>query len=184
MNNRSIATKAFKQSPSLEMSTWYKGILSTQLAGAEETGGDFDFVVSNMRKGTEPPAHVHARENEFMYVLAGKLSVYVENDTFEIEAGGCMFLPKGRPHAFIIQSSEIQMLVLITPGGFMNAINGLAMPARKMEIPADDELTYATSNLEDTMKVFDKYGVHILSPEEIARQMPTFGNLVETRRQP
>jgi hypothetical protein len=53
-----------------------------------------------------------------------------------------------------------------------------------MEIPADDELTYATSILEDTMKVFDRYGVHLLSTEEIARQMPTFGNLVETRRQP
>jgi hypothetical protein len=66
----------------------------------------------------------------------------------------------------------------------MNAINGMAMPARKMEIPADDELTYATSNLEDTKKVFDKYGVHLLSSEEITQQMPTFGNLVETRRLP
>jgi hypothetical protein len=53
-----------------------------------------------------------------------------------------------------------------------------------MEIPADNELTYATSNLEDTMKVFDKFGVHLLSSEEIAQQMPTFGKLVETRRQP
>lgn len=42
MNNRLIATKAFKRSPSSEISTWYKGVLSTQLAGAEETGGDFE----------------------------------------------------------------------------------------------------------------------------------------------
>jgi quercetin dioxygenase-like cupin family protein len=184
MNNRSIAPKAFNRSPSLEISTWYKGILCTQLAGAEETGGDFDFILSNMRKGTEPPAHAHARENEFMYVLTGNLTVYVENNTFEVEAGGCIFLPKGRPHAFVIQSSEVQMLVLITPGGFMNAINQMAMPARKMEIPPDDELTYSTSNLEDTMRVFDKHGVHLLTSEEMAHHMPTFGKLVETRRQP
>jgi mannose-6-phosphate isomerase-like protein (cupin superfamily) len=182
MNNRSIAPKAFQRSPSVEASTWYKGILCTQLASAEETAGDFDFVLSNMRKGTEPPAHVHARENEFMYILAGKLRVFVEDDTFEIDAGQCVFLPKGRPHAFVIQSPEIRMLVLITPGGFMSAINGMATPAREMEIPADDELTYLTSDLEGTIKVFDKYGVHLLSPEEIAQQMPTFGRLLETWR--
>jgi hypothetical protein len=66
---------------------------------------------------------------------------------------------------------------LITPGGFVNSINGMATPAREMEIPADDELTYSTSNLEATGKVFDKYGVHLLSPEEIAQQMPRFGSL-------
>jgi mannose-6-phosphate isomerase-like protein (cupin superfamily) len=184
MNDRSKAPKPFTRSPSVEISTWYKGILCTQLASAEETGGDFDFILSNMRKGTEPPPHVHARENEFMYVLTGNLTVYIEDDMFDVAAGGCIFLPKARPHAFVIKSPKIQMLVMITPGGFMNAINQMAMPARRMEIPPDDEPTYSTSNLEDTVGVFDKHGVHFLTPEEMAQHMPRFGNLVESRRQP
>jgi hypothetical protein len=43
-----------------------------------------------------------------------------------------------------------------------------------MEIPADDALTYATSNLEETMRIFEQYGVHLLTQEEIAHQMPEF----------
>jgi hypothetical protein len=55
---------------------------------------------------------------------------------------------------------------------------------RGIAFPPDDELTYSTSNLEDTIRVFDKHGVHLLTLEEIAQHMPTFGKLVETRRQP
>jgi len=174
MNKQLPTPKAFKRSPSLEISTWYKGILSTQLAGETDTGGAFDLVLSKMRKGTEPPPHVHSREHEFFYILAGELKVYVEGEIFLVEAGDCMFFPKGKPHAFIIQSLEIHMLALITPGGFMDAIKDMAAPAEKMEIPADDAVTYATANLEGTMRIFEQYGVHLLTPEEIAHQMPEF----------
>jgi hypothetical protein len=43
-----------------------------------------------------------------------------------------------------------------------------------MELPADDALTYSTADLTETMKIFEKYGVHLLSPEEVAQQMPQF----------
>jgi mannose-6-phosphate isomerase-like protein (cupin superfamily) len=174
MNKQLPTPKAFKRSSSLEISTWYKGILTTQLAGEAGTGGAFDLVVSKMRKGTEPPPHVHSREHELYYIFAGELKVYAEGEIFQVGAGDCMFLPKGHPHAFLIQSPEIHMLVLITPGGLMDAINGMAAPAEKMEIPADDALTYATSNLEETMRIFEQYGVHLLTREEIAHQMPEF----------
>jgi quercetin dioxygenase-like cupin family protein len=174
MNKELSTPKAFKRAPSVEISTWYKGILSTHLAGEEDTGGAFDLVLSNMRKGTEPPPHVHAREHEFYYVLAGKLDVYAEDQVFQVEAGESMFLPKGKPHAFIIQSPEIRMLCLITPGGFMNAIKDLAAPAEKLELPPDDALTYSTANLEQTMGIFEKYGVRLLAQEEVAREMPAF----------
>jgi quercetin dioxygenase-like cupin family protein len=174
MNKELPALKAFKRGPSVEISTWYKGILSTQLAGEDDTGGAFDLVLSKMRKGAEPPPHVHARENEFFYVLAGKLDVYVESEVFQVEAGECMFLPRGIPHAFIIESPEICMLVLITPGGFMNAVKEMAAPAKELEVPSDDALTYSTVNLEGTMRIFERYGVRLLGQEEIAHKMPAF----------
>jgi quercetin dioxygenase-like cupin family protein len=174
MNKQLPTLKAFKRAPSVEISTWYKGILCTQLAGEGDTDGAFDLVLSNMRKGTEPPPHVHAREHEFYYVLAGKLDVYAEGNVFQVEAGECMFLPKGKPHAFIIQSPEIHMLCLITPGGFMNAINEMAARAERLEIPSDDALTYSTTNLEETMRIFERHGVRLLGQEEIAHEMPAF----------
>jgi hypothetical protein len=41
MNKQLPTPKAFRRSPSLEISTWYKGILTTQLAGEADTGGAF-----------------------------------------------------------------------------------------------------------------------------------------------
>ena len=56
-----------------------------------------------MRSGTEPPPHVHTREHELIYVLDGKLDVYVGSDVFQVGPGECAFLPLGRPHAWIIR---------------------------------------------------------------------------------
>jgi hypothetical protein len=46
-------------------------------------------------------------------------------------------------------------------------------PARTMEIPSDME-TYATADLTATMAVFIKYGVRMMSPDEIAEQLPAY----------
>jgi hypothetical protein len=56
--------KAFKRAPSIETSLWYKDILITNLITDRDTGGAFEFVVTKMRRGTEPPPHVHEREHE------------------------------------------------------------------------------------------------------------------------
>jgi quercetin dioxygenase-like cupin family protein len=173
MSSEIISLTPFKHAPSIKISTWYKGILSTLLATDDDTGGAFDLVLSNMRSGTEPPPHVHTREHEFMYVLDGQLDVYVGNNVFQLGPGECVFLPLGRPHAFIIKSPEIRMLVLITPGGFVKYFESMAVPAEKMEIPSDS-VTYATVDLEETIKIFLKHGIRFLSPEEIADEMPAF----------
>jgi mannose-6-phosphate isomerase-like protein (cupin superfamily) len=174
MSKQLPTLKAFKNAPSVEIAKWYKGVLIAQLAGEEDTGGDFDLVLSNMRKGTEPPPHVHANENELFYILDGRLDAYAGREVFHVEAGECMFLPKGKPHAFLIQSPEIRILAFITPGGFMNALKDMASPAEKLEIPSNDALTYSTSNLEETIRIFEKYSVRFLSQEEIAQEMPAF----------
>jgi mannose-6-phosphate isomerase-like protein (cupin superfamily) len=173
MNNEPTLLLPFKHAPSIDISTWYKGILSTQLATDENTGGAFDLVLGNMKSGTEPPPHVHTREHELFYVLEGTLDVYVDDEVFQLGSGECAFLPLGRPHAFIIRSPEIRMLTLITPGGFMRVVAPMATPAVKMEIPSD-AVTYATADLQETIKIFMKHGVCFLSPAEIAHKMPAF----------
>lgn len=165
--------QAYKRSPALANSTWYKGILVSQLAGGADTGGAFDLVESKMRKGTEPPPHVHAREDELFYILAGEIKVFVDGKVFAVSASECVFLPRQTPHAYLIESAEVHVLALMTPGGFLDAINKMNAPARMMEIPSDSE-TYSTADLTETMGVFSTYGVQLLSPGEIAQQMPDY----------
>src|SRR5215469_6258457 len=37
--------KAYKRSPALTNSTWYKGMLHSQMAGTADNNGAFDFVI-------------------------------------------------------------------------------------------------------------------------------------------
>jgi quercetin dioxygenase-like cupin family protein len=165
--------QAYKRSPELANSSWYKGILVSQLAGRADTEGAFDLVEAKMLKGTEPPPHVHAREDELFYILSGEFKVFVGGQVLMVSAGECVFLPRQEPHAYLIQSDEAHVLALMTPGGFLDTIGKMNSPARTMEIPADSE-TYATADLTATMSVFTKYGVEMLSPDEVARQMPEY----------
>jgi quercetin dioxygenase-like cupin family protein len=164
---------AYKRAPALENSTWYKGLLISQLAGNSDTDGAFDLVESKMKKGTEPPPHIHDREDEFFYILAGEIKVFADGQVFTVATGESVFLPKKIPHAYLIQSEECHVLALMTPGGFLNAINKMNAPARTMEIPSDME-TYATADLTATMAVFIKYGVRMMSPDEIAEELPAY----------
>ena len=40
--------RAYKRSPALTNSTWYKGMLHSQMAGTADNNGAFDFVISRM----------------------------------------------------------------------------------------------------------------------------------------
>lgn len=167
--------KAYKRSPGLSNSTWYKGILISHMAGSSDTEGAFDFVISKMRAGTEPPPHVHSREHEFMYLLSGMMRFYAEGQVFTVTAGECMFLPRGIPHAFLIESKEIDIISLISPAGFFDAVNKMSMPAKHMGLPADAEtLTYLTADLTQTIDLLEQGGVRLLTPDEIRSHMPQY----------
>lgn len=166
---------AYKRSPGLDNSTWYMGNLISQMAGPADNGRAFDLIIFKMRRGNEPPPHVHSREDEFFYVLAGEMKVYVERRTFAVRAGECMFLPRGKPHAFLVTSEELQNLALISPGGFLDAVNKMNAPAERMEVPTDfDTITYANADVTDIIKVFEQYGVRFLSADEIRAEMPEY----------
>src|SRR6516225_2024441 len=109
--------RAYKRSPALTNSTWYKGILVSQMAGTADNNGAFDLVINKMRRGTEPPPHVHSRDDEFFYVLSGEIRAYVDGEVSVVTAGECMFLPRRRPHAFLIASEEAHLILLVVPDG-------------------------------------------------------------------
>ncbi len=66
----------------VESSVWYLGCLFTVLADARETGGRFGLVESLSPKGTEPPRHVHSREDEAFYLLEGEITFYIGEESY------------------------------------------------------------------------------------------------------
>jgi len=165
--------KAFQRAPSLGLSQWYNGILTTDLVETKDSNGEFCLVEGVLAPGTEPPPHVHTREDELFYVLEGEFDVYVADEAFKVEAGQCVFLPKFEPHAFLIRSPRLRVLVLFTPAGLEEAFRSASTPAQRLELPTG-AVTYSTSDLEQTAQRFREHGVRFLAPDEVADQLPLY----------
>ena len=71
-----------------------------------------------MSPGDEPPLHIHKNEDEWFYVLEGKVIFHVGGENLYGETGGFVSFPRGIPHTFSIESPSARFLVLNTPGGF------------------------------------------------------------------
>src|SRR5262245_61619987 len=125
ISNTSSPLKAFKRAPSLELSKCENGNLTTNLAEKRDTKGAFLLMEATLAPGTEPPPHVHSREDELFYVLEGEFDVYVAEEAFKVKMGECVFLPKFKPHAFIIRSPRLRVLALFTPAGLEEAFRGM-----------------------------------------------------------
>jgi hypothetical protein len=66
-------------------------------------------------------------------------------------------------------------MLLVVPGGFLDAINKMNAPAERMELPTDaDTVTYADADLTETIKVFGQHGIRFLTAEEIRTEMPQY----------
>jgi quercetin dioxygenase-like cupin family protein len=135
VNNTSSALQAFKRAPSLGLSQWENGNLTTNLAEKKDTNGAFFLVEAMLAPGTEPPPHVHTREDELFYVIEGEFDVYVGKEAFKVETGECVFLPRFKPHAFVIRSPRLHVLALFTPAGLEDAFRGMSTPAQRLQLP-------------------------------------------------
>jgi len=173
MNNSSPRLKAFKRAASLGVSQWQHGNLTTNLAETKDTNGAFLLVEAMLAPGTEPPPHVHMREDELFYVLEGEFDVYVGKDAFKVKAGECVFMPRFKPHAFVIRSPRLRVLALFTPAGLEDAFRGMSSPAQSLNLPTA-AATYSTGDLKEVAQRLSEYGARFLTPDEVTDQLPLY----------
>lgn len=90
---------------------------SRVLMTGEETGGRFALVQMIVRREHEPPSHLHAREDEVLYVVEGSIVVSVDGERTAHTAGEAVFLPRGQEHGYLLRTDEARLLVLAVPAG-------------------------------------------------------------------
>src|SRR5262249_53451516 len=138
-----------------------------------DTNGAFFLVEATLAPGTEAPPHVHSREDELFYVLEGEFDVYVGEEAFNVKMGECIFLPRFKPHAFVIRSPRLRVLTLFTPGGLEEAFRSMGAPAQNLELPSG-ALTYSSADFNQTVQRFSEHGVQILAPDNVAEKLPLY----------
>lgn len=87
------------------------------LATGEQTDGAFLVGEARMEPGGLTPAkHVHAHEDENLYVVEGVLTIEIGDERFEARSGDFVTLPRGVPHSFGNLSDElVRGIAVIAP---------------------------------------------------------------------
>jgi quercetin dioxygenase-like cupin family protein len=81
-----------------------------------ETGGALSMFESTTGPGAGPPMHVHANEDEVLYVVEGTIRFKLGDEIRETPAGGFAFIPRGLHHAWQNAGSEpARVMFFFTP---------------------------------------------------------------------
>ena len=90
------------------------------MAWAAETGGGFSLVEHPMApRALAAPLHRHTHEDEYSYVLEGRMGADLGGEVVYAEPGDLVFKPRGQWHAFWNAGDEpCRILEIISPGGF------------------------------------------------------------------
>lgn len=98
---------------------WFLGTLMTVKAGREQTRGGFTLIEQLSPPNFAAPSHVHDSEEEAFYVLDGQLEVTCGEQTWTVEEGGFVLLPRRIPHAFsVVGNRGARLLQITSPAGF------------------------------------------------------------------
>jgi mannose-6-phosphate isomerase-like protein (cupin superfamily) len=95
------------------------GIVMKRLLSGKQTGGQFCLLENRSDGNTKTPIHVHARDDETVYIIEGELTAVIEGKSRRLTAGESMFLPRGHPHQLVNVSGNPGKYILIgTPALF------------------------------------------------------------------
>jgi mannose-6-phosphate isomerase-like protein (cupin superfamily) len=87
---------------------------------SDDAGGGFSLVEHPIAPRTlAAPLHRHANEDEYSYVLEGRMGAQLGDDLVEAGPGDLVFKPRNQWHSFWNPGDEpTRVLELISPGGF------------------------------------------------------------------
>ena len=92
------------------------------------TNGAFSLVEHPLPpRALGAPLHTHRNEDEYSYIIEGRVGLQLGDDVLVAEAGDLVFKPRSIPHAFWNAGDEpARLLELISPAGFENYFRELA----------------------------------------------------------
>jgi quercetin dioxygenase-like cupin family protein len=92
------------------------------------TGGAFSLVEHPLPpRALGAPLHTHRNEDEYSYVVEGRVGLQLGPDVLQAGPGDLVRKPRGIPHTFWNAGDEpARLLELISPAGFENYFGELA----------------------------------------------------------
>jgi mannose-6-phosphate isomerase-like protein (cupin superfamily) len=114
----------------------------------QDTENGFALLEMNMKPWSGPNTHIHVREEEYFYVLAGSYDFRCGDETFTCGPGELVKVPRGVPHRLSARAEGGRHLTLFQPAG-----------PEGWFVEADSLARAGLLDEETTGKLFAKYGM-------------------------
>lgn len=120
---------------------------------AEDTAGGLLIIEQDNAYPGGPPRHVHAAQDEWFYVVAGRYLVEVGGQLHRLGPGDSVLAPRGQPHTWALDGDEAgRLLIAFQPAGSMEAF--FAATAGMGGMPAPEVLA----------PLFAAHGMKVVGP--------------------
>ncbi|MBS4196278.1 cupin domain-containing protein [Lederbergia citri] len=130
------------------------------LVGGEDTNGRYATILTEERRGFEPPPHTHTREDETFCVLEGEITYYVDDTVIHATPGTYVYAPKGLKHTFKVNTEKAKVLLTVYPSGFEQFINELSVPVPE-QLPPAPSGPPSPEEIQNLTMIAAKYGIEI-----------------------
>ncbi|MBS1664745.1 MAG: cupin domain-containing protein [Bacteroidetes bacterium] len=147
-----------------ELETYsFFGVPKTVHLSGIETGNELSLFEAQMVTGCDSGLHVHANEDEAVYLLEGELELTIGDTLVTLKTGTSIFIPRNTPHR--LRNKKVKtarMLLLNTPGTLDPFIKMAGVRMRN-----EDEKISAYPSPEQIgpiMLLCEEYDFHMLIP--------------------
>jgi mannose-6-phosphate isomerase-like protein (cupin superfamily) len=136
-----------------------------------QAGEGFALVEHAMSpRALAAPLHLHTREDEYSFVLAGRMGALLGDDVVEAGPGDLVFKPRDQWHTFWNAGDEpCRILEIIAPAGFERFFRELsdlggAIKADPDELTALGERYGHYFKLESVPELLERFGLRVGEP--------------------
>ena len=141
------------------------------LIDGDETGERFSLVEHPMSpRALAAPIHRHTREDEYSFVLEGRMGALLGDDIVEAGPGDLVFKPRNQWHTFWNAGDEpCRILEIISPAGFEDFFRELsdmggAIKADPDEVQALGARYGLDFKLDSVSELVERFGLRVGEP--------------------
>lgn len=130
----------------------------------KDSGGGFALVEHRLAPHVlAAPLHLHTREDEYSYVLEGKVGALLGDQEVVVDAGDLVVKPRGQWHTFWnAGEGPARILEIISPAGLEELFRELAAAGGELDpatLPALAARYGAEVDFERTVAVVQRHGL-------------------------
>ena len=133
-----------RKNQSLDSVSW--NILGQVYTPKQMTDDSFSWHATFPEESFVPP-HVHPHQDEYIYVLEGRIDLILDGKTTSASVGDLVRMPRGIPHAFFNNSgAPVQALFWAAPAGKLvelyRRIHNMSNPAEVVKLAREYDVVF------------------------------------------